>query len=120
MNRNWLSDNEKLGEIISLLAGVCLVGLAFYAEIAGAAFWCSVSMGGLIAVLSALAVWRKREEFDWLRMAAGIWAAFIPWIFFMEVTVPFLAVQFVFSILAIAFPVWRRWRDDGGNSALKT
>ena len=96
MNRNWLSDNEKLGEIISLLAGVCLVGLAFYAEIAGAAFWC------------------------WLRMAAGIWAAFIPWIFFMEVTVPFLAVQFVFSILAIAFPVWRRWRDDGGNSALKT
>lgn len=79
MSNTWMSPNGKLGDAISLVAGLALAVLPFAVSMTQIAFWSALLTGGLIAVLAAVALWRPHEGLDWARMVAGVWAAISPW-----------------------------------------
>ncbi|AJE47419.1 MAG: DUF4175 domain-containing protein [Rhodobacteraceae bacterium] len=118
MSKTWTTNYDKLGDGISLLAGLALAGLPFVVTMTDIAFWSALLTGGLIAVLAAIALWRPHEGLDWARMVAGVWAAISPWALVAGFTLSIALAHVALGVLALAFPAWRRWKNDGGNSAL--
>lgn len=118
MSNTWMSPNGKLGDAISLVAGLALAVLPFAVSMTQIAFWSALLTGGLIAVLAAVALWRPHEGLDWARMVAGVWAAISPWALAAGFTLGIALAHVALGVLGLAFPAWRRWKDGGGNSPL--
>lgn len=118
MRKTWIKNYDKLGDGVSVLAGLALAGLPFIVTMTDIAFWSTLLTGGLIAVLAAIALWRPHEALDWARVVAGLWAAISPWTLVTGFTLSIALAHVALGVLALAFPAWRRWKNDGGNSAL--
>lgn len=107
----WMTAN-RIGDGLALVAGLVLVTLAFVATLPEQGYWNALVTGTLIALASALALWKNAEGLDWARLVFGTWAALSPWVLALELPLGVALTHFAAGLIALAWPTWRRWKHE--------
>jgi hypothetical protein len=107
----WMTAN-RIGDGLALVAGFVLIAVAFLATLPATGYWNALVTGTLIALASALALWKNAEGLDWARLVFGTWAVLSPWVLALELPLGLALAHVAAGTVALAWPTWRRWKDE--------
>jgi hypothetical protein len=90
-----------IARVLSVLLGVAVFASAFLLPAGSAVFWHDLLLGGLIAVVSVMAIWAPRLRF--INVALAVWlfwsGAVLPNIDHFHVTVLAATIIFILSFV---------------------
>jgi len=76
----------------------------------------AVIVGGLIAILAALEVFKLKAWEEWTSFALGIWLAVSPWVLGFDIVTAAMANALIVGLIVAALALWTLGtdRDIGG------